>query len=96
MSKSETGAVTIRNEKRTDVGAIRHVHSQAFYGDVESRLVDMLRGAGRTVLSLVAVVEDRVVGHVLFSPVPSSPLLETRVGRHWDPSESCQTTKTRV
>lgn len=73
MSKSETGAVTIRNEKRTDVGAIRHVHSQAFDGDSEARLVDMLRDADRVILSLVAVVEDRVVGHVLFSPVTVEP-----------------------
>ncbi len=73
MNTSELGTVRIRQEGRDDAPAIRHVHSQAFYGDSEARLVDMLRDAGRVTLSLIAVVEDRVVGHVLFSPVTAEP-----------------------
>ena len=64
----------IREEGPDDSKAIRHVHRQAFGGDLESRLVDMLRDAGRVTLSSVALVEDRVVGHVLFSPVTVEPL----------------------
>ena len=63
----------IREEEQDDSPAIRHVHSQAFNGDIELRLVDMLRDSGRVILSLVAEVEDRVVGHVLFSPVIVEP-----------------------
>ena len=65
--------VRIREEEPEDFPAIRHVHSQAFGGDVEPRLVDMLRDANRVILSLVAVFEERVVGHVLFSPVTVEP-----------------------
>lgn len=35
----------------------------------------MLRNVGRVSLSLVAIVEDQVVGHVLFSPVTFDPPL---------------------
>ena len=65
--------VRIRREGEGDSQAIRHVHSQAFDGDLETRLVDKLRDADRVVLSLVAMVGDRIVGHVLFSPVTVEP-----------------------
>ena len=45
------------------------MHRDAFAGDVEARLVDLLRARGRVVVSLVALEDDQVVGHVLFSPV---------------------------
>ncbi len=61
--------VEIREESGADAPAIRFVHQQAFGGDIEPRLVDMLRESGRVTLSLVAVVADKVVGHILFSPV---------------------------
>ncbi len=63
----------IREEGPDDSQAIRHVHRQAFDGDLEARLVDKLRDADHVVLSLVAVAGDRVVGHVLFSPVTVEP-----------------------
>ncbi len=74
MSGPGAGTVRIREAGRDDAPAIRRVHSQAFEGDSEARLVDMLRDADRVFLSLVAVVENRVVGHVLFSPVTVEPL----------------------
>ena len=55
---------------------IQNVHKRAFNGQYEQRLVEMLRNACRVSLSLVAVVEDQVVGHVLFSPVTFDPPLE--------------------
>lgn len=65
----------IRDEHQSDVLAIHNVHERAFGGQYESRLVEMLRNAGRVSLSLVADVEDEVVGHVLFSPVTFDPPL---------------------
>src|SRR5438874_2516296 len=67
----EPPMVTIRPERfAEDADAVRAVHRAAFDTDVESRLVDRLRAAGKAIVSLVAVAEDGVVvGHVLFSPV---------------------------
>jgi putative acetyltransferase len=63
------GSVIIREELTGDADAVRRVHQQAFPTDVESRLVDLLRDAGHLSLSMVALVDDEVVGHVAFSPV---------------------------
>ena len=59
----------IRDERASDEDAIRRVHLEAFGGDLEARLVDLLRERGKTIDSLVAVEAGDVVGHVLFSPV---------------------------
>jgi hypothetical protein len=48
---------------------IRQVLKAAFPTPVESRLVDDLRRAGRLTISLVAVVDGQLVGHIAFSPV---------------------------
>ena len=66
---------TIRDEHQSDVLAIHNVHERAFGGGYEPRLVEMLRNAGHVTSSLVAIVEDQVVGHVLFSPVTFDPPL---------------------
>ena len=59
----------IREEREGDREGIQRVHLCAFEGDVEMRLVDLLRERGKVVLSLVAVEKAEVVGHVLFSQV---------------------------
>ena len=59
--------IFIRHERAQDCPAIRHVNHLAFGGDGESRLVDALRASGHVRLSLVAVCNERVVGHILFS-----------------------------
>ncbi len=59
----------IRPEQRADEPAIRAVHVAAFPTDAEAVLVERLRAAGRLRVSLVAVVEGEVVGHIAFSPV---------------------------
>jgi putative acetyltransferase len=59
----------IRNEQDGDAEGIRQVHLQAFGGDVEARIVDLLRQRGHAVISLVHSLDDRIVGHVVFSPV---------------------------
>jgi len=60
-------AVLIRREVPEDVAAIDAVHRAAFDGEVETKLVTALRAdAGwLPALSLVAVADDVVVGHVV-------------------------------
>ena len=57
----------IRSETPGDVEAIRIVEEVAFGRSDEARLIDDLRAAGDSVFSLVAVDDDKVVGHALFS-----------------------------
>jgi putative acetyltransferase len=63
----------IRQEEQKDVEQIRFLLQAAFSNDAESRLVDALRANGKAVISLVAVCGEDVLGHILFSPVTSSP-----------------------
>jgi putative acetyltransferase len=64
--------VEIRKETPDDHAAIREVNQRAFGRAAEASLVDMLRTANKIVISLVAVQQDRVVGHISFSPVTVS------------------------
>ena len=59
----------VRNEKPEDIIAIHEVNEKAFGQPAEANLVDALRANGKVILSLVAVQDDKVVGHILFSPV---------------------------
>ena len=61
--------VEIRDETENDYPVIRELNERAFGGAAEGKLVDMLRAAKKVVVSLVAVHQNRVVGHILFSPV---------------------------
>ena len=61
--------LTIRPERDVDAAAIRAVTSAAFPTPAEATLVDALRRQQASVISLVAEDGDRVVGHILFSPV---------------------------
>jgi putative acetyltransferase len=58
-----------RPEKPEDFDAIRNVNESAFGRPDEADLVDALRAHGKAALSLVAVSDNQVVGHILFSPV---------------------------
>ncbi len=58
----------IRNENIEDREAVREINLNAFPTDVEAALVEKLRSSMDTI-SLVAVQEDKVVGHILFSPL---------------------------
>lgn len=66
----------IRPERPEDIAAIHALNEAAFPTCAEADLVDTLRDEGAHVLSLVAVDGDRVVGHILFSPV----VIETKAG----------------
>ena len=52
-----------------DADAVFEVHRRAFDGRTEeARIVQRLHDAEKAVVSLVAVANDEIVGHVLFSP----------------------------
>lgn len=59
----------IRPEQPEDREAIRSVNDRAFGQKQEGWLVDELRDRGMVILSLVAILEEKIVGHILFSPV---------------------------
>jgi putative acetyltransferase len=59
----------IRPERPEDTAAIPQVNEQAFGCADEANLVDALRTRGKAVLSLVGIEDDRIVGHLFFSPV---------------------------
>jgi putative acetyltransferase len=65
-------SVVVRTEEAVDIPAITAVNRACFPTDAEANLVDALRAAGRLSISLVAVVDDKVVGHVAFSPVTTA------------------------
>ena len=68
--------VTIRPESIEDPQSIWHVNQAAFEGDAEANLVDALRDGGFVDVSIVAEVDGKVVGHILFSRVA----IVTKVG----------------
>jgi putative acetyltransferase len=59
----------IRSETHADHAAVRAVNEAAFDTPVEANLVETLRSKGVELVSLVANLEDHIVGHILFSPV---------------------------
>jgi putative acetyltransferase len=69
VSKALIAPIEIREENNADQDAIRDVLKSAFPKDAEARLVDLLRHRRKASLALVAVADERIVGHILFSPV---------------------------
>ena len=61
--------IDIRTETKQDHRAVWLVNEKAFGQRNEADLVDALRASARPYVSLVTVVDDRVVGHIFFSPV---------------------------
>jgi putative acetyltransferase len=63
--------IIIRQETKADYEIIRKVNKKAFGGKNESKLVDAVREDDGFIpeLSLVAVKDGAVVGHILFSPI---------------------------
>jgi predicted N-acetyltransferase YhbS len=66
--------VVIRAEQPSDVAAIGRITAAAFAGtsyghNGEAGIVEALRAAGALTVSLAAVLQGEVVGHVAFSPV---------------------------
>jgi putative acetyltransferase len=71
-------SLSIRVEQPGDEPGIREVNEQAFGEPLEAHLVDLLRGTP-VYLSLVATIDDRVVGHILFTPVTIDPPVASRI-----------------
>jgi putative acetyltransferase len=65
--------ICIREESPEDIGDVRKLNEkafmQAFDQAPEADLVDRLRKNCASILSLVAVRDDKIVGHIFFSPV---------------------------
>ena len=61
--------IVVRRETAEDETAIRTLVERAFGRANEAALVDALRQRGALTLSLVAVDDQQVVGHILFTPV---------------------------
>lgn len=61
--------ITIRAEREEDYGDVRKVNELAFGQPNEARLVDALRERAHLYISLVAIRDEQVVGHIFFSPV---------------------------
>jgi putative acetyltransferase len=72
--------IEIREEHPGDLEAIRAVNRQAFDQEQEGRIVDTLRERGAVLLSLVAVADGEVVGHLLFSPASIGSLQGAALG----------------
>ena len=60
--------VEIRREAPGDVAQIRQVNELAFEGTAEANVIDRLRQICPDFISSVAVVDEQVVGHILFTP----------------------------
>jgi putative acetyltransferase len=61
--------LTLRRETPEDIPAIRYVHTVAFGRANEADLVERLRDHDALTLSLVAVQDGQIVGHIAFSLV---------------------------
>lgn len=60
--------IEIRAEVLKDYDSVRKVNDIAFEQPEEGNIVDKLRDSCKKIISLVAVSEGKIVGHILFSP----------------------------
>jgi putative acetyltransferase len=67
----------VRPEEERDQLAIYAITAAAFDGAPEADLIDRLRQVADPFISLVAEVDGRVVGHILFTPVSITGTEET-------------------
>jgi putative acetyltransferase len=81
MEEDKQGArvAEIRPEQPGDFDAICNVNHRAFGRPNEGAVIERLRGDCDGLVSLVAVLDSKVVGHIFFSPVR----LEAEDGREW-------------
>ena len=59
----------IRQEKSQDQDVVHSLNLAAFENGPEAGLVDALRSSCKDYLAFVAVEDDAVIGHILFTPV---------------------------
>lgn len=63
------GHFTIRVESPDDADEVYKVNQQAFGREAEAKLVDMLRKSDVSNISLVAIADETLAAHIIFSPV---------------------------
>jgi putative acetyltransferase len=73
-------SIEIRPETDADHAAVFEVNAAAFPTEEEARLVDALRESASPYISLVAVEDQGVVGHIMFTPVS---LKAEELARNW-------------
>jgi len=61
--------LTIRPETPEDIDSIRYVNEQAFGQKEEAGIIEKLRKRGVLTISLVAIQDGEIVGHIAFSLV---------------------------
>jgi len=61
--------IEVRNERPEHSAAIQGLHTKAFGGSAEAKLVRLISERKKALISLVAISDDSVVGHILFSRV---------------------------
>jgi len=59
----------IREETSTDFKGVWELNAAAFETEVEANLVNLLRESGISYISLVAEQNEKMIGHILFTPV---------------------------
>lgn len=72
--------IEIRPEQVGDIAAIRDVNRRAFGQDQEGAIVDALRANGGVLLSLVALADGHVVGHIMYSPLRAGAIDAAALG----------------
>ena len=68
----------VRPEQEKDYEQVRAILQMTFPSEAESNLVDALRVNGKSIISLVAVCAEEVVGYIIFSPVSTTPPSEAK------------------
>ena len=61
--------IEIRKEIQSDHDDVRAINDRAFGQSIEGEIVENIRDACNEIVSLVALNDGEIVGHILFSPV---------------------------
>ncbi len=69
----------VRDEKERDRSEVHALNLAAFDTPTEAVLVDRLRKEAQPVISMIALDGERVVGHIMFSPVTLSGHEDLRI-----------------
>src|SRR5262245_43093796 len=72
--------IEVREEQPSDAAAVRDLNDRAFGQPLEGRIVDALRSNGAAMLSLVAIRDGCVAGHILYSPIDVSGVTGAALG----------------
>ncbi len=72
-------SIQIRSETDDDKTAVYDINAAAFPTETEAKLVDALRKSASEYISQVAVEDQNVVGHIMFTPVTLEPFEDLRL-----------------